>query len=156
MTKEIEDIIIEKPFEELSSKEREEVSQFVESEDEYTMMRRILITAPTIGDDIQPSPELKQDLTAMFNQHHAATANNDKKAGFWNNNWVMTIAAILLLCLLVYPFVNSNNILESNGQVLVAKNDTPKVEVPAAKNENEMPTIDKSEKADKEQLWLKK
>jgi len=87
MTKEVEDIIRYKSWEELTGKERELLAEWADNAEEYSQMRWFLTETNTAfqKDKISASPDLRKGVMAQFDQ-------DDRKPVIWFN----AIGAFLL------------------------------------------------------------
>ena len=121
MNQEVENIIVSKSYQDLDEVDFELIQEFVDSEAEYNTMRKILLTAPTIGEELRPDEALKEDLTALFNQHHESKSR--KAVLWWKNPYLISAAAMFILFFAVYPLVSKDGILEENAPKQFAKNE---------------------------------
>lgn len=134
MTKEVEDIIRNKAYYELSSDERESVAEYAQNEEEYNNMQWFLTGTTTAfgAAQVEASPGLKKGV-----MEHLTEAK--KKKGFWLNSvgvfmlptnkkfyqkpaFQLGLAAALIVGLL---FVLNPNVDENGLAVLDTSNDEP-------------------------------
>ena len=85
MSTEVEDIIKNNDYAQLSAHELELVNEWASSEEEYSTMRQIIASAASLNKDIAPSPKLRASLMETFAAAHATAApvstssSNEKK-----------------------------------------------------------------------------
>jgi hypothetical protein len=118
----IEQLIVEKEYNQLTPTEKQQVMEWVDSETEYTAIRQLLagIDAATEGEaEFIPSAGIKTDLQAAFNKKH------NKPAGLkFTRNWVVissVAASLLLVALSVWVF-------NRDEKQVVSKVDVPQTE----------------------------
>ena len=145
MSTEVEDIIKNNDYAQLSAHELELVNEWASSEEEYSTMRQIIASAASLNKDIAPSPKLRASLMETFAAAHATAApvstssSNEKKnrkvVYLWFRS-VAAIAAVLLAVFLVYPLITKNGQQEQVAENKIAQ---PKAEdnVPASEQKNE-------------------
>lgn len=144
MEKEIENIIRNNEFSELSTEDKLVLQDWVSSEDEFDVLKQILTTAAAWNEEVAPSPKLLASLTDSFNTHYAAvtgsasTAGSGNTKGFWMRI-AISAAAIFVLFMLLFPFN-----IDDQKETFTAENEkqTTKLRTKELK-EN---TIDSSEK----------
>ncbi len=153
MSTEVEDIIKNNDYAQLSSNELELVNEWASSEEEYSTMRQIIASAASLNKDIAPSPKLKASLMETFAAAHATAtpirtvASSEKKNRKVVYLWFRSaaaIAAVLLAVFIVYPLITKNDQTER-----VAENKTVQ---PKAKDKEISPVKESEEKAKKNDL----
>jgi hypothetical protein len=130
MNTELENIIMNHDYSELTSEQLSLMNDWASTEEEYSTMRQILTSAPLLNSDIAPSPKLKTSLMETFAAAHPAvsssgvvseTDNSNRKVIFMWYKAIASVAAIVLAFFLVYPLFNS-----SDKSEMVAENKLPK------------------------------
>jgi hypothetical protein len=128
--------VFEKRYIELTELEKAEFADLFQSEDDFNQLK---YTFSQIGDEVnfqksqisEPSAQIKNNLDDLFHKTYknkgvlwynslAVFFVNEEKN--WYNQNLTRIAAILLISLAVLPFLNTNQLQDS--QVLTAKNET--------------------------------
>lgn len=137
MNTEIENIIIDHEYAELTPEQLSAIQDWAENEEEYSTMRQIITSAPLLHSDVAPSPKLKSSLMETFAATHAAGAgtagvtasqaeqkntSNKKVLYLWYRS-AAAVAAIVLALFLIYPFFNSSNESEMVAENKVIKTD---------------------------------
>ncbi len=136
MERDVMDIIKEKEFIELTPNERAELREMCSTEDEFNQMKNLFVGMEAISwSNPTPRAGTKASLDALFQQKHP------KAAPIWYNSTLALIvprekpfyrqpliqaAAVGLLFLVAYPFVNSTSMDSKTNQV--AQIDEKKVE----------------------------
>jgi preprotein translocase subunit SecG len=147
MEQEQEKIILENSYPELSVSDKKLLSDLVSSEEEFDVLKQILSTAPTLNEDVAPSPKLKASLMETFAKQHegvgiVASAEGSKKTKIILFRSVAAVAAIFILFMLLFPMGSDKK--ENN---FTAENNIKKEEV---KNEKVESKIEKEQTEDKE------
>lgn len=128
MTRDVEHIILNKAFAELTPVEHSLIQEWAANEEEFNMHKAILQEAPSMDEEILPPPSLKASLKADFTKHHAegtpldGRPRSDKKkvvSMYVRVAW--SVAAVLILGLLVYPLLKEDTVLEANKQTPMAQ-----------------------------------
>ena len=123
MKKDLIDTIMEKEFHVLTELEREELSTYCTSEDEYNQMKEVFLGMEQMTrENLKPKAETKQRLDELFD------ATYPKAAPIWYSSVLAVvvpkgkplyrqplaqIAAIALLALLLVPFWSSDSQIEN-------------------------------------------
>lgn len=105
----IEELILAKPYAELSEAEREQMAEWVGSEEEYTNIRQLLIGLDTaFVDDEEQAPEhIKTSLSQAFAQKYAPKKRTTLN---WRVIAIVSIAASIALLVYVGVLFNQENI----------------------------------------------
>jgi len=151
MEKEIENIIRDNEFSELSVRAKFALQDWVNSEEEFDVLKQILSTALTLNEEIAPSPKQRSSLTDTFRAHHAVAQTQTNSSGSVKSQviWmrvVISVAAIFILFILLFPFNtenNQDNLIVENKTTVIRKN-KPKLEKGTTKSinkETEVPKI---------------
>ena len=130
MEKDLVDIVMEKSYIELTPDERSELSEFCNSESEFNQMKEVFQGVEMMQFETPtPRKETKESLDSLFDQTHP------KVAPIWymsvlgavvpkekpvHRQPLLQIAAVGLLLLLVYPFMNPS-VEESAPQLAQAE-----------------------------------
>ena len=139
MEQEQEKIILENSFAGLSNADKVVLSDLVNSEEEFDVLKQILITAPTLNDGIAPSPNLKASLMETFTAQNsglevAASATGSGKTKIILFRSVAAVAAIFILFMLLFPFRNEKseiNFTAENAEdtkKIIDNDEEPKIE----------------------------
>lgn len=140
MSTEIEKIILEHSFSELSAEQISQVRDWADTEEEYNTLRRILTTAPILHAELSPNPALKASLMETFAAKHKAgiekpsssqvnNATNQRKIRTLWLGRIGAVAAVILVLFMVYPLLNktddySASTNNSNKSIVPQKRDT--------------------------------
>jgi hypothetical protein len=116
MNTEVENIIKNHDYAELDRNQLAQVTEWASSEEEYSTMRQIILSAASLNMDVAPSPELRNSLMKTFAAAHAnagtaavsPSKKKDKKIIYLWMRTAAAVAALLLVIFLVYPFFNTN------------------------------------------------
>jgi hypothetical protein len=143
MKRDILDIVKEKEFIELSLNEREGLTNYFTTEDEYNQLKQVLVGVNAMDwTNPVPKTDTKERLDVLFAQTHP------KLAPVWYSSTLalvvpkhkpfqrqplVQIAAVGLLALLTVPFFNSDTELDKT-QIAVVENKTEKSEDVATKD----------------------
>ncbi len=125
MEKEIEKIIKENQFSNLSKEDLQSIEEWVGSEEEFEVLKQILMTAESLNENVAPSPKLRESLTDAFNtQYSGKTAiltnkGEGKKKVVWLR-FAVSAAAIFVVLMLLFPIYN-------NDQQEITASNTPAV-----------------------------
>lgn len=132
MKKDLIDTIMEKEFHALSKAEREELSSYCSSEEEYNQMKEVFLGMEQMSwEHPKPKAETKKRLDDLFDSTYPAAAPVwyssvlsvvvPKEKPMYRQP-LAQIAAIALIVLLIVPFWNSNSeIVKPSGNEVVAK-----------------------------------
>lgn len=148
------DLIKDKEFIELTAVERTEINELCASEDEFNHMKSMLNGISALNwSNPAPKTETKERLDMLFQQTYP------KAAPVWYSSTLavvvpkdrpiyrqplVQIAAVGLLLLLAYPFVN--NMIDSNkDQLALVEKKTEVREKPAASEQKNMETTKSTE-----------
>ncbi len=161
MEKDIFDIIQEKEYNQLSSVELSELSEFCANEDEFLQMKSVLVgvQAMNVANAAAPKPQVKQKLDDLFvSQAYAqtsATASKGIMAVLYPRDKklyqrpLFQIAAMIVLILGIVPFLMKNQLPPKNQ---LAKLETKKQDtkgdsslVPTTKNDQKSKEIETAE-----------
>lgn len=146
MEKEIEKIIRENQFSDLSGEELNSLEEWVSSEEEFDVLKQILMTAESLNENVVPSPKLRESLTDVFKAQHASLSANDnstkskKKKVIWLR-LAISVAAVFVLFMMLFPFSNDNQptklTADTKSGVKKVKSDEPKIEIDSSKESTE-------------------
>lgn len=115
MEQELEKIIRDKNFTELSAEDKVVLSDLIHSEEEFDVVKQIFATAPTLNDNITPSSKLKKSLMETFVAQHAdvtsiASATVSRKTKIILFRSIAAVAAIFISFMLLFPFGDDKGI----------------------------------------------
>ena len=145
MKEDLIDIVMTKEFVELTETERQELTDWFTTQEEFDQMKQVFHEVERIRtqDKFTPKKETKESLDMLFVSKHSKTA-----PVIWYNSIMVAlypkdkpafqrpllqVAAIAVLLLLVYPFMNNMNIKDEPKQM--AKNEM--IQEPVEKQELE-------------------
>ncbi len=147
MEKELKDILLHRSYETLTPTERTKYTEWFADEVEFEQLKMTVLGAEMFrrNERVQPRPETKQRLDALFAEKHAS-----KKVPFWYNGALavlypenkpfyrrplIQVAAMLVVVLLTIPFLTTVDRQEQR----LAKAEVPETEQPVvAEPEPEM------------------
>jgi preprotein translocase subunit SecG len=112
MEQELENIILENSFAELSAEDKILLSDLIGSEEEFDLVKQILVTAPTLNEGISPSSKLKASLMETFAAQHGGNVAPASVKGSSNTKIILfrsvaAVAAIFILFMFLFPFGNN-------------------------------------------------
>jgi len=149
----IEDIILEKKYDELSTEELLLVNELAENEEEFNQMKQLFdnmsIEFDSVG-TVEASIETKSSLDSIFAAKHPVIANDWKKEevveevkviAFYNRSWVRVAAILLLFLGVSIPFLKNSDEIISDSAIQQAKLETP-AETTHAKAKNTVATTE--------------
>ena len=156
MNTEIEKIILESDYSELTSRQLDSIQEWASSEEEFSTLQQILRSALSLHEEVGPSPELKSSLMETFQNKNAtapefggASANGrqDKRnVLFLRMKYMASAAALFLILFMLYPLmktsVDENNLAKNE----VVKSDKKKDEGAQKEIPNQNMKIDKEER----------
>ncbi len=150
MNTEIEKIILENDYSELTSRQLDSIQEWASSEEEFSTLQQILRSALSLHEEVGPSPELKSSLMETFQNKHAnaaavggSSANNrqdQRNVLFLRLKYVASAAALFLIFLLIYPLMKT-----SNENHTLAKSEVEKTEKNKNKGAQKANPIEKTE-----------
>lgn len=161
MERDITKLFREKKYHELDSREKEELSELAESEEEFERMRSLFEGIELMkNEEFIPKAQTKSSLDSLF-----ADVHENRKKVIWYNSVltilypsdkpiqrrpIVQIAAAAIVLLMMIPFFNSTKIVNDKTQVAkvlkpeikpIEKNTQEKIKsvesIPAAKSEAE-------------------
>lgn len=143
MNTEIENIIINHNFAELSAEQKIMVNEWAASEEEFVTMKQIIASAPLLDANVAPSPKLKASLMDTFATTYSSgvamasggpivqkKGNNKKVIYMWFRTGA-AVAAVVLAVFLVYPLFNSDDTANLVAENKVTNKDQTKSPVKA-------------------------
>ncbi|MFA7274012.1 MAG: hypothetical protein WC044_09090 [Crocinitomicaceae bacterium] len=122
MTPEIENIIRNSNFKDLSDQQKLALQDWASSEEEFETLQQILVTADSMDADVAPSPTLRTSLTETFSAQYgvASTLNsNQRKSNKTIVLWLKVagaVAAVFMLFFLVFPLLAPNKTVEYTAE----------------------------------------
>jgi hypothetical protein len=148
MEKEITDLFRQKSFAELNDKERAELSELCESEEEFEQMRNLFVGIEMLKTEkFEPKVETKSSLDALF------AAQTKKQPVVWYNGMMVLlypknkpfhqrpfvqIAAAVILILLVLPFLTNDKMIQDQTKLAKTEVKTEKpFQLPTVKDSKE-------------------
>ncbi|NVK64319.1 MAG: hypothetical protein HWE22_07010 [Flavobacteriales bacterium] len=148
MERDVMDIVKEKEFIELTAEDRAELGELCASEDEYNQIKSMFVGMSTMDwSNPTPKAETKASLDALFAQTHP------KAAPIWYNaplavlvpkgkpfyrQPLVQVAAVGLLMLLAYPFINSTSLETKSDQIAAVEDEMTTSESEPTETKNEI------------------
>lgn len=123
----IEHIIKSNKYEDLTSEDVKLVSEYASNAKEYEQLRAILLSAPTLEDQVYPSENLESKLMSAFDEQYG----EKKEKIIWLRPAILSAAAVIILALIAYP------VLKSQDPSALQTAQLEKEDLPLPKSENE-------------------
>jgi hypothetical protein len=144
--------ILDKPYSHLTSKEKETYADLFTNEDEFLLLQQTMKQINELANQtlVEPSPKVKTNLDQLFHQTYRSKGlmwynhvglfmiHPDKR---WHQQNITRMAAVLLLCISLFPFLTRTPISAEKKQL--AKVEQLSTEKPS-KAASETPEIDKA------------
>lgn len=149
MNTEIEKIIINHDFVELSAEQKKMVNEWAASEEEFVTMKQIIASAPLLDANVVPSSKLKASLMDTFATTYSSGAavasggpivqkkGNKKVIYMWFRTGA-AVAAVILAVFLVYPLFNSDDTANLVAENKVTNKDQTKSPVKAKETQKKV------------------
>lgn len=146
MEKELTDLFIEKRYHELSSEEKDQLSDLCSSEEEFEQMRNVFTGIHMLKTEaFQTNNETKQSLDSLFASVHSPQQKNRWLASAWILIYpedkpfvrkpLVQMAAIGLIVLLTVPFLLQDKIVDQ--KVVTAKTESKESKKDKAQSSSE-------------------
>lgn len=147
----IEDIILEKKYDELSPEELVLVSELAENEEEFNQMKQLFDNMNFgFGEEevLEANPQTKSSLDSIFAAKHPVIANDWKKEDssgsshelpggkiipFYSRNWIRVAAVLLVFLGISVLYIENSEDIQPKSKVQQAKAEAP-AEMPADKS----------------------
>ncbi len=112
MNVDMEQILLNKNYDDLSATELEEIKDFVSSKEEFNIMKNTLMNVKTsfgVEEEIEPVDSAKENLMKMFEQKHGKVIPMNKPRPFYLNPVFQIGIAALFILGIIYFYPKGEN-----------------------------------------------
>lgn len=136
MNVDMEQILINKEYDELTSAEKEEIKDFISSKEDFYLMKNTLVSVKNsfgIEEEIVPNDSAKESLMKMFEQQHNKVVSINRPRPFYMNP-VFQIGVAALFILGIIYFYPETGTTEQTAMNEIEEEKESANESPAEKN----------------------